>query len=601
MAKAFTLISCAGKARWADLLRNNIRGVMAGCEYRFEAFELMTPSTNSLLPFAERKRLGAFYTPEVLSRILSNWAIQKPSDIILEPSFGGCGFLVAASRRLEELGAESPKDQICGCDVDDGAFEFLANTLGQPVNSKNFLHGDFLSLRSLEDWPTLFDATIGNPPYIPYQSILEDWRHQLIQRASALGVSLGGKASLWAHFLIHAVSFVAPGGRMAWVLPGSFLQADYAINVRRYLSQSFGDVICILMHERFFKTEGTEEETVVLLAKNRGHYPDGSTINFIDSLDVARLQVIIDAWESGVPQGQPLEGRPSFLSASESVANIYKELCGEDECHVLGDVLQVNIGVVTGANQFFVIDKNKAAGAGLRSSSLLPVLSKFRFSKGLSFTGEDFAALVNDGSRGYLISPKTPPATGSALAQYLDGFTVEARSKVSTFKKRSIWYAPDDGRIPDAFFPVMNHHGPRLVLNDAKVTCTNTIHRAFFYDSITGLQRKLVSISMLTSFSQLSAEFVGRRYGSGVLKHEPREAEKIAVYLPLTATMAEVDAIYAHIDGLLRQEKYSEASLAADNFIFNRIKGGEAIASTFALALAEIRELRKTNRFKLGV
>lgn len=561
----------------------------------------MTPSTNSLLPFAERKRLGAFYTPEVLSRILSDWAIQKSSDLVLEPSFGGCGFLVAASRRLEELGAESPKDQIFGCDVDDGAFEFLANTLGQPVNSKNFLHGDFLSLRSLEDWPTLFDATIGNPPYIPYQSILEDWRHQLIQRASSQGVNLGGKASLWAHFLIHAVSFVAPGGRMAWVLPGSFLQADYAINVRKYLSQSFGDVICILMHERFFKTEGTEEETVVLLAKDRGHYPDGSLINFIDSLDVARLQVIIDAWESGIPQGQPLEGRPSFLSASESVANTYKKVCEKDECHVLGDVLQVNIGVVTGANQFFVIDKNKAAWAGLKSSDLLPVLSKFKFSKGLSFTYDDFASLVDEGNRGYLISPKIPPVAGSALAQYLDGFTVEARSKVSTFKKRSVWYAPDDGRIPDAFFPVMNHHGPRLVLNDAEITCTNTIHRAFFYSSITDFKKRLVSISMLTSFSQLSAEFVGRRYGSGVLKHEPREAEKIAIYLPAAVSVEEVDAIYNRVDELLRQEKYSEASSVADDFIFNRVKGGKVIASAFALALAEIRELRKTNRFKLGV
>lgn len=560
----------------------------------------MNPSSNSLLPFAERKRLGAFYTPEVLSRILSDWAIQSSSDLILEPSFGGCGFLVAARRRLEALGAGSPKDQIFGCDVDDGAFEFLANTLGRPVNTENFLHDDFLSLRSLEDWPNLFDATIGNPPYIPYQSILETKRHELIQRALSLGVNLGGKASLWAHFLIHAVSFVAPGGRMAWVLPGSFLQADYAINVRKYLSQSFKDVICVLMHERFFKNEGTEEETVVLLAKNRGEYLPGSTINFVDALDVTRLQRIIEDWECGITQGKPLEGRPSYLSANISVASSYKKICEANECIVLGDVLQINIGVVTGANRFFVIDRNKVKDLGLRCNDLLPILGRFKFAKGLSFSGEDFSSLIKEGNRGYLVSPIKFPPVNSSLAKYLESFTAEERSKVSTFKKRAIWHAPDDGRVPDAFFPVMNHHGPRLVLNDTKVTCTNTIHRAFFKASVTCATKKLCAISMLTSFSQLSAEFVGRRYGSGVLKHEPREAEKIAIYIPSSIDEAEIDAMYQYVDNLLRQEKYSEAAAAADNFIFRGMDGGELLTSEFTRALDEVRELRKTNRFKLG-
>ncbi len=229
----------------------------------------MIPVKNLALPISERKRLGAFYTPESLSCVLTDWAVRKATDKILEPSFGRCGFLAAARRRLQALGCRDPKRQIFGCDVDKSAFGFLADVLGPPVDAHNFRQEDFLDLKAGFHWSDLFNATVGNPPYIPYQAIREGRRIELAQRAAVMGVPVGGRASLWAHFLIHAVSFVAPGGRMAWVLPGSFLQADYAVSVRDYLSRSFENVLCVLMHQRFFKEEGTEEETVILLARDK--------------------------------------------------------------------------------------------------------------------------------------------------------------------------------------------------------------------------------------------------------------------------------------------------------------------------------------------
>lgn len=561
----------------------------------------MIPTLRISLPTAERKRLGAFYTPENLSRILTDWAIRTPSDLILEPSFGGCGFLVAARRRLESLGAEKPKNQIYGCDIDDGAFEFLAEALGLPVDSERFIHKDFLSTRALVEWPKLFDATIGNPPYIPYQSIAEDKRKNLIDNAESLGVTLGGKSSLWAHFLFHAVSFVAPNGRMAWVLPGSFLQADYAINIRKYLARSFSDVICILMHQRFFKAEGTEEETVVLLAKGRGEYESESSIVFVDALDVSQLELVVEKWDAGKPIGQPLIGRPSFLSVGEKLSELYKQVLSEASCCVLGDLLKINIGLVTGANKFFVLDSSAMSEAGLTACDVLPILGKFKFAKGLNFTGSDFADIVDEGGRAYLVNSKTPPIKRSGLYRYLQTFGEENRNKVSTFKKRELWHAPDDGRIPDAFFPVMNHHGPRLVLNELRINCTNTIHRAFFKEVMTPVQKKLVSISMLTSFSQISAEFVGRRYGSGVLKHEPRESEKIALLLPDLISPDVVHKCHAEIDYLLRAGLHNEASVKADELIFGCIPEGMHKANIFALALCKVRELRKTNRHRSGV
>ena len=38
-------------------------------------------------PKSDQKRLGAFYTPENLSRVLTDWAVQHSTDRVLEPSF----------------------------------------------------------------------------------------------------------------------------------------------------------------------------------------------------------------------------------------------------------------------------------------------------------------------------------------------------------------------------------------------------------------------------------------------------------------------------------------------------------------------------------
>lgn len=553
------------------------------------------------LPSAERKRLGAFYTPENLSRILTDWAVRKPSDLILEPSFGGCGFLVAARRRLAALGASHTHRQIYGCDIDPGAFDFLSSALDEPVDTDRFRHENFLALKAGIDWSHLFDATIGNPPYIPFQAIESEHRKELLERSEELGVNLGGKSSLWAHFLIHAVSFVAPNGRMAWVLPGSFLQADYAQNVRKYLSKKFGSIICILMHQRFFKNEGTEEETVILLAKERRDTECESQVRFVDVLSIDDLKVVVDSWEQGDTVGCVLEGRPSFLSVDPVVSSAYTEVAARDYSYPLGACLKINIGLVTGANPFFVIDKHKIKDNSLADSSLVPVLSKYRSAKGMTFTSSDYDQAVLDGEKAFLVHTLKAPRKNSALAKYLESFSEEDRSKVSTFKKRLIWHAPDDGKVPDAFFPVMNHNGPRLVLNDCGVTCTNTIHRAYFTKPMSDYEKKLFSISLLTSFSQLSAEFVGRRYGSGVLKHEPREAEKILVVMPENISEVDVLSYYSEIDSLLRVGSQRAAHAKSDELIFGLGLGNIQLANTFALALDSTRELRRTNRYRSGV
>ncbi len=50
-----------------------------------------------------RKARGAFFTPDAITRYITNWAVRTSEDTVLEPSAGDAAFLVQAVRRLQEL------------------------------------------------------------------------------------------------------------------------------------------------------------------------------------------------------------------------------------------------------------------------------------------------------------------------------------------------------------------------------------------------------------------------------------------------------------------------------------------------------------------
>lgn len=545
-------------------------------------------------PLEDRRKIGAFYTPEPLSQILSDWAIQSSLDFVLEPSFGGCGFLQCAQDRLVELGCGEPRKHIYGCDIDPVAFDYLADVFHAPVDLSRFSQTDFLEVSPGGEWPDTFSVVLANPPYIPYQELGTE-RRQTLSSTKWLIEGVAGRASLWAYFLTHSLSFLAKDGRMAWVLPGAFLQADYAKPIRKYLAGAFSRVAAILIRERIFLDVGADEETIILLADGyqapaSGHIELGQ----VETLDA--LRQLIKDWDGGNWVGKKSNIRPASLNLSPAESDVLVRLESLPDCKSLGDVASVQIGLVTGANEFFVLGNDGLKDAGLREEDCTPILAKFIAAPGVSFALTDHLSFLAGGGRGYLVNSDGQCGNGRIQA-YLDTFPLKRRADTSTFKKRKIWSNPDDGRVPDAFFPVMHHWGPRLVLNPYAFTNTNTIHRVYFLDSVADASRKLIAISLLTSFSQLSAELVGRRYGSGVLKHEPREAEKIRFLLPKVGPTA-IEKAFNAIDHDLRTGKRENAMKRADKLVYTaaKIADRDAVSTALSGALDHIRQNRRPRR-----
>src|SRR6185295_18716215 len=101
-----------------------------------------------------------------------------------------------------------------------------------------------------------------------YQSFTGLSRAKALAAALSQGVRLGGLASSWAAFVIHAASFLKPDGRLGLVLPAELLSVNYAAPIRSYLMRRFASVRLVVFEELVFPD--VLEEVVLLLAEGEG-------------------------------------------------------------------------------------------------------------------------------------------------------------------------------------------------------------------------------------------------------------------------------------------------------------------------------------------
>lgn len=394
-------------------------------------------------------------------------------------------------------------------------------------------------------------------------------------------------ASSWAPFVLHSTEFVADGGRLALVLPAELMHAQYAGQVLSWVQRRFARTALVVFEQRVFP--GALEEVVLLFAEGRGEGTStGTRLVQCESLSDFRLETLRDqlAASSAI---RPNRGKLLAQLLPDAVRELYERLTDDNRVSTLGASASVDIGAVTGANDFFLLRADEEPG--LADELLRPAVSKAVQVRGARFTSSDLDRLREANTRCLLFvaGKETAESLLATARSYLrrgEEAGIHTRYKC---RVRSPWHAvplPKHGE-PDLFLTYCSAEFPRMVVNEAGALHTNTLHGVTLESK--GDPRAL-AVGFYNSLTLLSAELVGRSYGGGVLKLEPTEAE--ALLLPPLSAHAPTKL--EQVDGLLRARQMNPVLEVVDELAL--VEGLGLAQSDVALLRSGAERLRSRRR-----
>ena len=503
---------------------------------------------------ATRKARGAFFTPAEITEYLTQWAVRSADERILEPSAGDAAFLVAATHRLKLLGAEQP--ELHGVEIHRSSAATARRRVTDAGGRAHIKTADFFSV---EPQPS-YTAVIGNPPYIRYQDFRGAARAQSRRAALQAGVTLSGLASSWAAFTVHAALFLQPGGRLALVLPAELLSVNYAAAVRKFLFDRFTSVELVMFDEQVFPE--AEADVVLLLADGFGGGPCGhAVIHRARNAAALTSELAQRRWSPRDPADKWVSG----LIGNAPVDALHG-LHTDGTFTPLESWGDTTLGMVTGNNSFFALSPQRVHDLGLGRGDLLPLSPPgSAHLRGLTLTPAQLDRLGTDGRSVHLFRPAGRP-TGAAK-RYIDAGQAAGVHLAYKCRVRRPWYLVPLVTPADLLLTCMNADTPRLVTNRAKAHHLNSVHGVYLRDEVRTLGRDLLGLAALNSVTVLHAEIVGRSYGGGILKIEPREADRWLVPSPdLVVERADaLRAVRRRVGSLLERGRLLEATRVVDD------------------------------------
>ncbi|MEZ0052862.1 tRNA1(Val) A37 N6-methylase TrmN6 [Mycobacterium sp. MAA66] len=510
----------------------------------------MTDTAASFGDSAEtRKARGAFFTPVEITRYLARWAVRTADDRVFEPSAGDAAFLVAATERLRELGADRPT--VDGVEIHRASAAVARRRVTAAGGKAGIRTADLFSVAPSPD----YDAVIGNPPYIRYQDFRGPMRAHARRAALQAGVTLSALASSWAAFTVHSALFLRPGGRLALVLPAELLSVNYAAAVRKFLFDRFARVELVMFDERVFPE--AEADVVLLLAEGFEQGPSGHAV-IHRATNAASLTSEL-AQRSWVPH-DPADKWVSGLIGAPPVDAVHA-LHAAGRFAVLEEWGDTTLGMVTGNNGYFALSPQRATELGLAPGDLMALSPPgSAHLRGLTLTPTELADLGQRGKAIHLFRPTDKPS--AAARRYIDAGYAAGVHLAYKCRVRKPWFQVPLLTPADLLLTCMNADTPRLVSNRAKAHHLNSVHGVYLCDEVRTLGRDLLALASLNSVSVLHAEMVGRSYGGGILKIEPREADRWLVPSP---------DLVAERSGALRACRRTVASLLRDGRLLDAV------------------------------
>lgn len=479
-----------------------------------------------------QKLRGGYYTPLDLAAFLARWVKEISPKRILEPSCGDGVFFEALAevkgfRKTNILGFELEAEEAAKAKTRAKTIGLGATT----VRTEDFLQW---ALDNMSDGGSKFDAIVGTPPFVRYQYLPEPFQARAEQVFKRLSLPFTKHTNAWVPFILASIALLRFGGRLAMVVPAEIMHVTHAQSLRTYLGRECRRLVIIDPEELWFSE--TLQGAVILLAEKKhseAEISEGLGMYPVKGREFLRLKpsTVFNAPQS--INGKTVQGKWTRALLDLETRALFDELERHKEVHRFTDIAKVDVGIVTGANKFFLVPDDVVRDFQLEKWAH-PMFGRSEHCPGIIYDERQHAANAAKGNpTNFLWFRNNAAEVDTEVSAYVE---LGVRQDLHTRYKcrvRSPWYTVPSVYSTEVGMLKRSHNTPRLILNRIGAYTTDTAYRIRTRD--VGAE-KLVGC-FVNPLTALSAELEGRHYGGGVLELIPSEIERLVVPLPKAANI----------------------------------------------------------------
>lgn len=406
-----------------------------------------------LIPPAERKRLGQFYTPPGIADLIVRLTIRDRGDLILDPGCGSGTFLVKAYQRLRELKGFGDEQgplyeeqhrevisQLYGIDLNQfpAHLSVINLSIQNPaarVDKVNIVVKDFFDIQAGQEtiagfesmtasgegttirMPETFDVVVANPPYIRQELLGNREKNKIRKRVESeysrkvyVGdphrrdrsknvIVLDRQSDIYVYFCLHGLAMLKQGGMLGFITSNKWLEVGYGKPFQEFLLRNV-KISYIIEFDRAVFPDAEVDTAIVILEKEKGEQArNENTIKFVrlkqkTSIEET-LRILSMAEESYEDEKVRINvvKQGSLTSGKWNVylraPPVYQKIANHPKMKPLGEIAKVFRGITTGYNDYFILNEEKAKEWGIEKRFLVPCVSSPKKLKGLIVRPED--------------------------------------------------------------------------------------------------------------------------------------------------------------------------------------------------------------------
>jgi adenine-specific DNA methylase len=494
---------------------------------------------------AEKLR-GGFYTPEPIAEFILRWGINGSTDLdILEPSCGDGVFL----RQLKKL--QLKYNSITAIEFDEIEAK-KANKI--ELKNKQLINDDFHTY--CNNTENRFNLVVGNPPYIRFQFFDRAQQAEAGEIFNKAGLKYSKLTNAWVSFVVGSSLLLKDdGGKIGFVLPAEILQVSFALQLRKFIAHFYNKINIISFEKLVFPD--IQQEVVLLLCEKNG--TNEHNIEHLELKDASELaSVDTTMLKSPKKKIDFKSNKWTFYFLEQNEIDFLENIAKKRKISTLGKYANVEVGITTGANNYFTVPLTTVEEYNLQNYAK-PMVGRSVQVNSTIFTKQDWEKNKFSKAKAHLLTFSTKENLNNGALNYISHGESLGINKGYKTGIRNDWFVVPSLKISDALFIRRNNLYPRLIINEAEAYTTDTMHRVFVKPDT---NIKALTASYYNSLSLAFTEISGRSHGGGVLELMPNEAENIL--LPYHKDNAE---LLLQIDELIRCKTDIEEILKITNQI----------------------------------